>query len=84
MILRCLWLLAVLLPFAFADVKITVPAPGDIITGNSLTIEWEESGNSLPISDFASYAMFLCAGGNEDTNYVSRHCMPVASLMYFL
>jgi hypothetical protein len=83
MILRCLWLLAVL-PFAFADVKITSPAPGDIITGNSLTIEWEESGNSPPISDFASYAMFLCAGGNEDTNYVSRHHMSVALLMNFL
>ena len=70
MILRCCWLLAAALPYALADVEFTSPAAGVTLTGPTLSIKWKDSGSSPAISDLVSYQLFLCAGGNEDSNYV--------------
>lgn len=61
-----------LLPPALADVAFTKPAAGDVITGTSLVAAWTESGQKPAISTFESYQLFLCAGGNNDTEFV-RH-----------
>jgi hypothetical protein len=71
MILRLAWLLATLVPSIFADVQFTSPAAGDTVTLPTISISWDDSGTSPPISDFASYQLFLCAGGNDASNYVS-------------
>lgn len=76
MILRSLLLLASLCSYVFADVKVVSPAAGASITGNTIDIEWEESGESPPITDFANYAIFLCAGGNDPSDFV-----PLATLI---
>lgn len=70
MILRCLALLAALVPYVFADVEFTSPAAGVTVTGDSLSIAWKESGDSPPITELASYQIFLCAGGNTATDYI--------------
>jgi hypothetical protein len=70
MILRCLTLLAALVPYVFADVEFTTPAAGATIAGNSISIAWKESGVSPPITELASYQIFLCAGGNLATDYI--------------
>lgn len=58
-----------------ADVLITYPAGGEVLSGlNEYTVTWTES-NVIPlISDLDSYKIFLCAGTNE--NYV---CPPPPS-----
>jgi hypothetical protein len=71
MILRLAWLLATLVPSVFADVKFTSPAAGDTVTLPTISISWEDSGASPPISALASYQLFLCAGGNDVSNYVT-------------
>lgn len=76
MILRCLLFLVALVPYVAADVKFKGPAAGSTITGTTITISWEESGDSPPISELASYQIFLCAGGNSATDYV-----PLATLV---
>ena len=70
MILRCLPLLVTILPYAVADVKFTAPPAGSTITGTTISMTWEESGASPPISELASYQIFLCAGGNTATDYI--------------
>lgn len=69
MILRCLTLLAALVPFVVADVKFMTPTPGSTITGTTISMSWEESGDSPPISELASYQVFLCAGGDTTADY---------------
>ena len=71
MILRSLYLsAAALLSFALADVQVTSPAPGDSISGLTLDIEWKDSGKTPKLADLASFQIFLCAGGNSDSNFV--------------
>lgn len=70
MILRCLPLLVALIPCVVADVKFTGPPAGSTITGTTISMKWEESGDSPPISELASYQIFLCAGGNTATDYI--------------
>lgn len=70
MILRSLFPFATLFAIALADVEITTPAAGSSVTGLTLDVAWKDSGKQPPIADLANYQMFLCAGGNEDTNYV--------------
>lgn len=74
MILRLPWLLVTLVPRVFADVKFTSPAAGATVSGPTISIEWEESGNLPKIADFASYQLFLCAGGNDQSSFV--YCSP--------
>lgn len=71
MILRPFLLLAAcLLSFVRADVEVTGPEAGDTITGLKLSITWKDSGTAPALSDLASYQLFLCAGGNSESNYV--------------
>lgn len=71
MILRLAWLVATLVPYVFGDVKFSSPAAGDTVTGPTISIAWDDSGTLPKISDLASYQLFLCAGGNDVTNYVN-------------
>jgi hypothetical protein len=73
MILRTVFLLAsALLSCTVADVEVTSPEAGDTITGLSLAIKWEDSGDSPSLKNLASYQVFLCAGGNTAAEYVSN------------
>lgn len=64
-------LLATAAPYAFADVKITTPAPAAQLTaGSELSVGWVDSGSAPSISDLASFEIFLCAGGNDASNFV--------------
>jgi hypothetical protein len=63
-------LLPALIPLVSADVKFTSPAAGSTLTGGgTLSVKWEDSGESPTIDDLLSYQLFLCAGGNSDTNF---------------
>ena len=70
MILRVIWLFAAFASFVFADVQFTSPKAGSSESGLELTIEWKDSGDDPPISNLVTYQMFLCAGGNDDTEYI--------------
>ncbi|KIV82336.1 hypothetical protein PV11_04455 [Exophiala sideris] len=71
MILRPLLFLAgCLLAVVRADVQVTGPEAGDTVIGLKLSITWKDSGTSPALSDLASYQLFLCAGGNKDSNYI--------------
>ncbi|KIX92262.1 uncharacterized protein Z520_12008 [Fonsecaea multimorphosa CBS 102226] len=77
MIVRSIYLLAVaILPFTCADVQVVAPEAGDSISGLNLEIQWKDSGNSPPLSQLANYQLFLCAGGNDESDYI-----PVATLV---
>ncbi|KAJ9611082.1 Cell wall synthesis protein kre9 precursor [Cladophialophora chaetospira] len=77
MILRCVCLVAaVLLSFSRADVQVVSPQAGDTITGLNLEIQWKDSGKTPPIAQLANYQLFLCAGGNDESDYI-----PVATLV---
>lgn len=69
---RVLYFAGFLLPLAFADVDFTKPAAGDVISGTSLIATWSESGQKPSITTFSSYSLFLCAGGNNDTDFVGQ------------
>ena len=69
---RLLALLAAITPFALADIEFTSPTAGAKLTGGgSISIEWQDSGSAPSISDLTTYQLFLCAGGNDDTTFVS-------------
>lgn len=70
MILRLAWLVAALAPSVLADVQFTSPAAGATVSGPTISISWQDSGTLPKISDLTSYQLFLCAGGNDATNYV--------------
>jgi len=70
MILRTIALLTALLSLASAYPVVTAPAAGDTITGLSLSISWKDNNESPTISDLANYQIFLCAGGNDDDNFI--------------
>ena len=72
MLFRLLLFLAAVAPYTFADVEFTAPAAGATETGGStLSVEWKESGTGPPITSFSTYQLFLCAGGNEASSFVS-------------
>jgi len=55
-----------------ADVLVTYPAGGEVLSGfEEYTITWTESNIVPVISDLDSYIIFLHAGTNE--NYVCTH-----------
>lgn len=57
---------------AFADVKFSSPAAGAVISGSEIDVEFTDGGEDPPITDFTSYILQLCAGGNADGEYVSH------------
>ena len=76
MILRSLLLLASVIAQTLADVQVVTPAAGAVIAGLTLDVQWEESGDDPPITDFVNYSLFLCAGGNSAADYI-----PIATLV---
>ena len=63
-----------------ADVLITYPAGGEVLSGiQDYTVTWEESNIVPVISDLGSYTIFLYAGTNE--NYVCPH-PPVICILH--
>lgn len=64
-------LLTTVLQFASADVKFTSPAAGATLTGGgAITVTWQDSGVAPSISDFSTYSLFLCAGGNDASSII--------------
>ena len=55
---------------AFADVQFITPFPGEDVPYTAIQVQWKESGENDPISQFVSYEILLCAGGNDDSSYV--------------
>lgn len=79
MILRSSYLLAAaatLLSLSSADVQVVSPQAGDTITGLNLEIQWKDSGKAPPLTAFANYQVFLCAGGNDESDYVRMGHLP--------
>lgn len=72
MLIRSLFLLTALAPFAIADVQFVSPAAGNSIPGGgkTLSVTWKESGDDPAISSFTTYTLFLCAGGNDPESQV--------------
>lgn len=82
--LKLLVLLTSAAPFAFADVKFTTPAPAAQLTaGSALSVGWVDSGSAPSVSDLASYQLFLCAGGNDASSFVSSLLIGKHSLVDF-
>ena len=63
---------ATLAAYALAAPKITSPAAGASlpVSGGSITVEWEDDGNSPKISQLTSFTLQLIVGGNTDANSV--------------
>ncbi|CAK4030807.1 Cell wall synthesis KRE9 [Lecanosticta acicola] len=51
-----------------AWVKFTSPAAGADLSTGSVTISWEDSGDSPSIDDLTTYTLQLMVGGNSDSN----------------
>lgn len=83
MILRSSYLLAAaatLLSFVRADVQVVSPQAGDTITGLNLQIQWKDSGKAPPLTAFANFQVFLCAGGNDESDYVRMEHLPQGAI----
>ncbi|KAI5366489.1 hypothetical protein Slin14017_G041290 [Septoria linicola] len=63
-------LTAALVGKAFADVKFTKPAAGASINVGTISIEWQDSGDSPSLDDLTTYEIQLIQGGNDGTNSV--------------
>jgi hypothetical protein len=65
---------AALIVSVIADVRFLLPSPGSSSHGNeALIITWDDSGVAPLITDFTTYQLFLCAGGDEETSIVELH-----------
>ncbi|KAM3419872.1 hypothetical protein BST61_g3201 [Cercospora zeina] len=56
---------------ALADVKFTTPAAGATISAGSISIKWDDSGNTPRLSDLTTYQIQLMQGGNDDGTSVA-------------
>jgi hypothetical protein len=64
-------LVAALTHLVAADIEFVSPKAGAKLTGGqSIVIEWKESGDSPAITDLTTYELWICAGGNEETTIV--------------
>ena len=58
--------LAALAPLVSADVEFTAPKAGATLdAGTTITVQWQESKTEPLITDFLTYQLFLCWGGND-------------------
>ena len=57
-----------------ADVKIGTPVAGGNYTAGvaNFSLQWVDSGTPPITLNISSYQVFLCAGGNEASNFVSQ------------
>ncbi|KAI9756310.1 MAG: hypothetical protein M4579_003902 [Chaenotheca gracillima] len=59
--------LAVIIPFASADVQFTSPAAGaSVAGGNTVTVQWKDSGDTPKLAQLQSYQLFLMSGSNDE------------------
>lgn len=75
-----LFLLSTIAPFILCDVRFTSPPAGaSLQAGQTLIISWNDSKESVSLDPFASYSLFLCAGGDEAESQVSLDRPPLHS-----
>lgn len=57
-----------------ADVKIGTPVAGGNYTAGAgnFSLQWVDSGTPPMTLNISSYQIFLCAGGNDASNFVSQ------------
>lgn len=65
-----LTLLALVSPYALADVKFTAPIAGAQIPAGPVTVTWEDSGVAPALSGLSTYTLVLVVGGQEDAQQV--------------
>ncbi|KAF4552856.1 putative cell wall synthesis protein KRE9 [Elsinoe fawcettii] len=64
-------LLASLVTLIQADVRFTSPAAGASLPGGgSIAVQWTDSGSGPALTTFASYQLFLMAGGNDGPSMI--------------
>ena len=69
--------LALLLPFVYADVEFTFPSAGANVATGTVNVKWKDSSRAPPIVDLTTYTLDLLVGGNDVadmlplTNFVS-------------
>lgn len=69
--------LALLLPFVYADVEFTSPSAGDSVAVGTVNVKWKDSSRAPAIVDLTTYTLDLLVGGNDVadmlplTNFVS-------------
>ncbi|KAG8531515.1 uncharacterized protein KY384_003144 [Bacidia gigantensis] len=52
-------------------VQFTTPSAGATVAGGkTMQVQWKDSGDDPPLKDLQTYQLFLCAGGNEDENFI--------------
>lgn len=62
---QLLTLLAALAPLAFADVEFITPAAGASIAAGTMTVTWQDSGVTPPLSELTLTDLQLLVGGNN-------------------
>lgn len=55
---------------SFADVSFSSPSAGQSISGSTISVEFAEGPDDPPLSDFTTYTLELCAGGNDATSFI--------------
>ncbi|GIZ43267.1 hypothetical protein CKM354_000649900 [Cercospora kikuchii] len=64
-------LTALFVTTALADVKFSKPAAGATLSAGTISIEWDDSGDTPKLSDLTSYQIQLMQGGNDDSSSVA-------------
>lgn len=71
-------LTAALATTALADVKFISPAAGADVASGTITVKWEDSGDSPSLDDLAGFTLDLMVGGNDPSDAASA--VAIASL----
>lgn len=71
-ILAALAVAAALSDLVHAGISFTKPAAGDKLTaGSAIEVAWKDGGDGPALSEFSTYELHLCAGGNDAASIVS-------------
>ncbi|KAK5105086.1 Cell wall synthesis protein kre9 precursor [Lithohypha guttulata] len=62
-------LCALLFQTCTADIAFSSPAAGAKISGSTIDVEFEDGPDSPPLSDFSTYQLQLCAGGQTEKDF---------------
>ncbi|KAL2005283.1 hypothetical protein VTN00DRAFT_2493 [Thermoascus crustaceus] len=69
-LIQALSLVLALASAALADVEFMNPAAGATAKGgDTITVQWRDSGKDPKLSKLSRYDLFLCAGGNTEDSY---------------